>query len=66
MLFLAQFKLYTTDERGRKFVVTIGSSTSNTLIRLVEAKSIDDVKGIVEKKYEKHEVFSLEVSEVLS
>lgn len=65
MLFLAQFKLRATDDRGRQFVVCIANSDSNTMIRLVEADYKENVRGILEREYEGREVFCLEVSGVM-
>jgi hypothetical protein len=66
MLFLAQFKLRHVDYRGHSHVIATVHSTSNTFIRLVEANDKADVLGILENEYIGNEVFSLEISGVLS
>lgn len=65
MLFLAQFKLRHTDERGHTHVISTMLSGSNTFTRLVEADDKDGVMDILVREYNGNEVFGVEISGVL-
>jgi hypothetical protein len=65
MLFLAQFKLRQTDDRGHTHVISTMLSGSNTFTRIVEADDKNAVMDILVREYRGKDVFCVEISGVL-